>query len=144
MRTLLGNLQHHEFEPPQLVRYEKSEQFHLHYDWFEQSSPGLSKPYNRLASIFAYLGDECTGGETYFPHIPAVSSGLGQDKFLKGDDNSLAIKPVRGNAIFWVNLHPNGTGDERVLHAGLPVRSGVKFGLNLWSHYDPKSPMAGD
>ncbi|KAI0477205.1 hypothetical protein GGR56DRAFT_673619 [Xylariaceae sp. FL0804] len=48
------------------------------------------------------------------------------------EDGGLAVKPIRGNALFWINLHANGTGDERTRHAGLPPTAGVKTALNIW------------
>jgi prolyl 4-hydroxylase len=38
----------------------------------------------------------------------------------------------KGSAIFWINLHRNGTGDERVMHAGLPLKGGRKTAMNIW------------
>jgi prolyl 4-hydroxylase len=48
------------------------------------------------------------------------------------EDGGVAFRPVPGNALVWVNLLPDGTGDGRVVHAGLPIADGVKFGLNIW------------
>lgn len=39
-----------------------------------------------------------------------------------------AIFPEKGSAIFWLNLHANGTGDVRTKHAGCPVLVGSKWG----------------
>jgi len=47
-------------------------------------------------------------------------------------DGGLAFRPVAGNALFWVNLHANGTGDARTRHAGLPVVAGRKTAMNIW------------
>jgi prolyl 4-hydroxylase len=43
------------------------------------------------------------------------------------------FKPVKRAAVFWENFHMNGTGHIGVYHAGLPVKDGVKVGLNIWS-----------
>jgi prolyl 4-hydroxylase len=48
------------------------------------------------------------------------------------ENGGLAFRPVAGNAIFWVNLHANGTGDERTNHAGLPLGKGRKTAMNIW------------
>jgi len=50
-----------------------------------------------------------------------------------GDDTGVTFKPIKGNAIFWENLGPDGRGYEQTFHAGLPVKSGTKVGLNIWS-----------
>jgi prolyl 4-hydroxylase len=45
------------------------------------------------------------------------------------------FKVVPGNAVYWENFMADGTGRgyEETWHAGLPVRKGVKVGLNIWS-----------
>lgn len=49
----------------------------------------------------------------------------------------VTFKPVVGSVVFWKNLLPDGQGDERTLHAGLPLTSGKKVGLNIWTRDDP-------
>jgi hypothetical protein len=46
------------------------------------------------------------------------------------------FKPRKGRGVFWVNLHESGFGDQRVRHAGLPVREGQKVGMNIWVKRD--------
>ena len=48
------------------------------------------------------------------------------------EDGGLAFRPIAGNAVFWFNLHANGTGDMRTRHAGLPLESGRKTAMNIW------------
>ena len=88
-----------------------------------------------LAEVrFAILENDCEGGETHFPYIKAISpqdrrprspepGGNGEVPWREHEDGGLAFLPIKGNAIFWVNLHANFTGDRRVMHSGLPVRS---------------------
>lgn len=140
-----------EMGPPQLVRYTASQRFNIHHDWYDTPQwayDGSRRKFNRVASFFATLQDNCTDGETYFPYIgdrPAslgdVGSGVsvGSRRWEASDpywrqheDGGLAFRPVRGNAVFWVNLHANGTGDERTMHAGLPVGTGLKTAMNVW------------
>ncbi|KAE9573622.1 hypothetical protein CGMCC3_g10373 [Colletotrichum fructicola] len=127
-----------EMGPPQLVRYTAGQRFNVHHDWYDTFQPdragGRDRRWNRVASFFAILEDECVGGETWFPKVEAVAP---QDKAKDGpwrrlEKGGLAFKPVRGNAVFWVNLHANGTGDERVVHAGLPLAEGLKTAMNIW------------
>jgi prolyl 4-hydroxylase len=150
MKSLLGNIQHIETEPIQVVKYEPSERFHMHMDWFDKPRNVTHNPtvpersYNRLGSIFAYLNDDCTGGETYFPEVKGVSSSADGNKFSRTESGQgLLVRPKRGNAVFWNNLLPNGTGDPRVAHAGLPVHRGRKIGMNLFSYYYYDSPLLG-
>ncbi len=61
-------------------------------------------------------------------------SGDGGDRGLE-DYVGATFKVVPGNAVFWENFQPDGTGTgwEESWHAGLPVKKGVKVGLNVWS-----------
>jgi prolyl 4-hydroxylase len=112
-----------------------------------------SRTWNRVASFFAILQDNCTEGETHFPFVkgivpqsprgePAWRGGL-EDQIQRNqtelkplwreqEKGGLAFRPVAGNAIFWVNLYPKGTGDPRTNHAGLPLGEGLKTAMNIW------------
>ncbi|KAE9372642.1 hypothetical protein N431DRAFT_457343 [Stipitochalara longipes BDJ] len=150
MKSFLGNLQHIDLEPLQLVRYDGGEQFRLHQDWLDIpknetfNAKHKIRPYNRFITGLAYLYDNCTGGETWFPHIKGVSLDADGEKFSRTESGEeLLFKPRRGNAVFWNNLHMNGTGDFRALHAGLPVKSGTKIAMNLFSLWYLDSPIVG-
>ncbi|KAK4156139.1 hypothetical protein C8A00DRAFT_12891 [Chaetomidium leptoderma] len=156
-RTFLGTMMRDgwdEMGPPQLVRYSSGQRFNVHHDWFNNpqwASDGSHRRWNRLASFFAILQDNCTGGETHFPFAKVITptSPRGETIWKGGivktsedevvrplwrehEDGGLAFRPVAGNAIFWVNLHANGTGDTRTNHAGLPLDSGQKTAMNIW------------
>lgn len=101
--------------------------------------------FNRWGSFFVYLDEEAEGGETWFPHIEARAPNLSsqsQDSESEGEKTKWAknieegrgtnFLPRKGNALFWVNLHGNGTGDERVVHAGRELKGGRKTAMNLW------------
>lgn len=150
MKGLLGNMQHIDTEPIQVVKYEGGEKYSVHVDWSETPLNRTFNPdrpyrsYNRLGTVFAYLEDDCTGGETYFPDIKGVAPTADGSKYSRTDTGmGLLVKPRKGNAVFWNNLHPDGSGDVRVAHAGLPVTSGTKIGINLFSWYYFDSPMFG-
>lgn len=70
------------------------------------------------------------GGETWFPDIEV--NGEGEGKWRMYEEGGTAFRPVKGNAVFWVNLYGNGTGDRRMRHAGLPLMEGVKTAMNIW------------
>jgi prolyl 4-hydroxylase len=46
---------------------------------------------------------------------------------------SVEVLPKVGTAIFWFNLDTSGEVDRRTLHAGAPVSSGTKVGMNIWT-----------
>ncbi|KAI1344457.1 hypothetical protein F5Y15DRAFT_424601 [Xylariaceae sp. FL0016] len=130
-----------DFQPPQLVRYAEGQQFKVHADWFDV--PQARQPdaaagtggaaWNRPASFLAVLEDDCTAGETWFPSLPVPEGSRDKRRVWRAhEDGGLAFPPVKGNALFWVNLFANGTGDDRTRHAGLPPTSGMKTAMNIW------------
>jgi prolyl 4-hydroxylase len=131
---------------PQLVRYNKGQKYNLHHDWLREPQAafdGSPRSFNRVASFFVILQDNCTGGETWFPFIKAISPQpreMDQGRLWhEHEDGGIAFKPAAGNGIFWVNLFANGTGDTRTVHAGLPLSGGLKTAMNIWPrqyHYN--------
>lgn len=136
-------LSYFDIEPLQLVRYGPSEYYHAHVDWFDtlhrENKGWNSRLYNRGASFFLYLKDDCVGGGTHFPHIAIVikktHSGALQH-LMTSAEGGISFEPRKGNGLFWVNLQPGGMGDDRLLHAGLPVKQGTKIGMNIWVKRD--------
>lgn len=93
-----------------------------------------------------YVDAQCEGGGTEFPRLamPDIQKGRWCDflecKTTDDDTNNgkktkmgITFKPIAGNAVYWENLRPDGRGYEETWHAGLPVMSGSKIGLNIWS-----------
>jgi prolyl 4-hydroxylase len=118
-------------EALQVVRYEQSQEFTAHFDWRGNS------PNDRETSFFGVLEADCENCGTQFPNL--MANWPAEDNrwcnLVDCEENAmLTFKAVSGSALFWKNLHPNGTGDERTLHAGLPVGNGTKYGLNIWTH----------
>ncbi|KAF2499807.1 hypothetical protein BU16DRAFT_524252 [Lophium mytilinum] len=114
-------------------RYTQNGHYRHHYDW------GTSSPSSgRVSSFMVYLEANCTGGGTNFPRLtmPAHKKWC---EFVecspKHDYDGVTFKPVKGNAVFWENFRADGTGYKQSWHAGLPVLSGRKIGLNIWSWY---------
>lgn len=101
-----------------MVRYEKGQQYKVHHD-------GIWRP----MTVFIYLNDVAPGdeGETYFPNL------------------DVKIVPRKGTAVMW----PNTAGrqefeDTRVMHAGLPPLSGIKYGVNCFFNQAPKRLLPED
>ena len=133
-------------EPLQLVKYAPTEHYHFHTDWFTSAahaSPEVGG--NRVTSFFVYVHVEegTVGGGTNFPRVDAPPGGEGwwcSEGIVDCDEEwerGVTFRPVEGNAVFWANLDEDGRGDERVLHAGLPVVSGGKVGMNIWTREGP-------
>lgn len=106
---------------------------------------GSGRKFNRVASFFVFLRDNCTEGYTYFPRVqPAHDSAeapvdldtIYDGKVARGEsdgeEKGVKFKPIQGNALFWINVDEKGQGDRRLIHAGLPVGQGEKIGLNIW------------
>ena len=107
----ITGIENEKFEPWQLSKYQKGDRFDFHLDcgsWKEHPSGEREK------TVLLYLNSPIKGGETYF-------RGL-----------NLLIKPVQGRLVIWDNLLPNGNCNHAMIHAGLPVKSGVKITLNTW------------
>jgi prolyl 4-hydroxylase len=133
-------------EPLQLVKYGPGQHFHFHTDWFTSSAHTTpDHGGNRLSSFFAYVrvDNRTTGGGTNFPMLNAPTDERWCERgYVDCDEEwekGLTFRPVEGNAVFWRNLLENGRGDERTLHAGLPVTSGGKIGMNIWTRQGPVS-----
>jgi prolyl 4-hydroxylase len=130
-------------EPVQLVKYSRGEHYHFHTDWYTSPTHATSAlGGNRLSSFFAYVAAEnITGGGTNFPMLDAPHDARWCE-FVDCDEpweNGVTFRPVVGSAVFWHNLHEDGMGDQRNLHAGLPVTSGWKIGMNIWTRQGPLS-----
>ncbi|KAI1327641.1 2OG-Fe(II) oxygenase superfamily protein [Xylariaceae sp. FL0255] len=131
-------------EPLQLVKYNKGEHYHFHTDWFTNTATHASSALggNRLSSFFVYVhAANVTGGGTNFPMV-APPHDKRWCAFVDCDEpweRGVTFRPIVGNAVFWSNLLDDGEGDQRTLHAGLPLTSGEKLGMNIWTRQGPLS-----
>ena len=100
----------------QVLRYGVGAEYKPHYDYFDPEQPGtpliLRRGGQRVASLVCYLNTPPGGGETVFPDV------------------SLAVAPVRGNAVFFSYDRPHPT--TRSLHGGAPVLEGEKWVATKW------------
>ena len=78
-----------------------------------------------------YLTTPDEGGETVFPQgSPKVEGPEWSECAKKG----LAVKSVRGNALLFYSLHPDGKEDPRSLHGSCPTLRGTKYSATKWIH----------
>ncbi|KAF2200128.1 hypothetical protein GQ43DRAFT_397153 [Delitschia confertaspora ATCC 74209] len=114
-------------------RYTLNGHYRHHYDY----NPAVSSS-GRISSFMVYLEANCTGGGTNFPRLK-VPKEAAWCEFLECEElagvEGITFKPIKGNAVYWENLRADGSGYKEVWHAGLPVLSGTKIGLNIWSWY---------
>lgn len=99
-------------ESMQLVHYQPGQQYEAHFDW-QASAAGT-----RFATVLIYLNSPPDGGWTAFPRA--------------NTPEPLLVQPVKGTAVLFYNMLPNGNADVYSVHAALPTRTGEKWLANLW------------
>lgn len=107
----------------QILNYKPGGEYQPHFDYFNPQRPGearqLSVGGQRIATLVIYLNTPEAGGATAFPRV------------------GLEVAPVKGNAVYFNYLLPDGKLDDRTLHAGLPVTSGEKWIATKWLRERP-------
>lgn len=133
--NIQGFLPSSRIENPQVTHYEKGQEFKYHFDWSADSAGRIN---NREATIFGILDVDCRNCGTHFPHLAWdwTTKDPSWCTFFECGNTTLLSRPVAGSALYWRNMHANGTGDERTLHAGLPIPDGFKTGVNIWTRVD--------
>ncbi|KXH53738.1 2OG-Fe(II)oxygenase [Colletotrichum salicis] len=113
-------------EDLQVTRYLEGQQYTNHYDWAANPA-ARNQTTNRETTFFAVLDVDCASCGTRFPKI-SVDWGVEDERWCNLVDcaaqTELTVRAVAGSAVFWRNLHSDGTGDARTLHAGLPAVGG--------------------
>lgn len=106
-------------------RYLVGQEFKHHFDYFVASheywDDERRRGGQRSWTAMGYLNTTEDGGETQFPRI------------------DLTIPPQAGVLLIWNNMMPDGRPNTRTLHAGMPVRRGVKYVLTRWYRAHPWS-----
>jgi len=115
---LLGGIPMENAEPMQVLRYEEGQFYKTHHD---QNSPRASAWGPRMFTVFMYVGEGYTGGETNFPKL------------------NLTVGAKKGAACIWTSVLDSDPfqRDDRTDHQSLPVESGIKYGVNYWVHMYP-------
>lgn len=131
-----GFAPNHTMEELAVLKYAAGGSFTTHYDW-HRAAP---QPVDRRTSFFATLAAsaDIEGGATWFPLVERPAWSIlrpwCQGGWLDcGYESGLAVRPVPGNALFWVNFREDGSGHEETAHGGQPVLRGSKIGLNIWT-----------
>ncbi len=109
-------------EDMQVVHYDVGQKYDPHHDW----GIGADEK-SRVLTLLIYLTDQegpDAGGETSFPK--------GVDRMGQG----FKVHPKKGAAVLFYDLLEDGNGDDRSMHAALPVKSGIKYAANIWV-WDP-------
>ncbi|KAH7632018.1 hypothetical protein B0T09DRAFT_113185 [Sordaria sp. MPI-SDFR-AT-0083] len=128
-------------------RYRPGGHYNHHFDW--SSNRG---GWGRVSSFMVWVDDgdgSLVGGGTEFPRMkrrkdsrwcafvecPEKTADRGDEQGQAPDGLGVTFKVIPGNAVYWENFRSDGTGRgwDESWHAGLPVKKGVKVGLNIWS-----------
>jgi prolyl 4-hydroxylase len=110
------NLPFENAEDLQVVKYEQGNYYKEHHDSFPfYEANFLSQGGHRVLTTLIYLNDDFEAGETRFVNL---------------DKN---IKPHKNSAIVFHSLDSeNKRCHPKALHAGLPIKSGIKYIANVW------------
>ena len=122
-----------DFQPMVVQNYGTAGQYRDHFDWYNDAHAVGG---NVASTFFVYIYANCTGGGTNFPRlIPPEDEKWCE--FIDCDrpvDDGITFLPIMGNAVYWENINmQTGVGHPKTLHAGMPVTSGNKMGLNMWT-----------
>ncbi|XP_023158198.1 uncharacterized protein [Zea mays] len=127
-------------ESLQVLRYETGQKYDAHFDYFHDRN-NLKLGGQRVATVLMYLTDVNKGGETVFPNAEERIACF-QGSHLQYKDETwsecsrsgLAVKPKKGDALLFFNLHVNATADTGSLHGSCPVIEGEKWSATKWIH----------
>ena len=106
-----------------VLHYAPGERMTPHYDFVDPRTPSyaheIDRNGQRVLTFLVYLNEDYPGGETDFPQL------------------NVRYKGQRGDGLYFINAHPTGEPDVRMLHAGLPPLSGEKWLLSQFVRSHP-------
>lgn len=120
-------------ESLQVLRYETGQKYDAHFDYFHDRN-NLKRGGQRVATVLMYLTDVNKGGETVFPNAEGSHLQYKDETWSECSRSGLAVKPKKGDALLFFNLHVNATADTGSLHGSCPVIEGEKWSATKWIH----------
>ena len=91
---------------------------------------------NRLATVFFYLNNVSSGGETNFPRAASARwpDGAPTPRDYFDCSQGLSVYPAEGKVIIFYSMLPSGEMDELSLHGGCDVlkETETKYSANFW------------
>ncbi|KAF8093285.1 hypothetical protein N665_0385s0032 [Sinapis alba] len=125
-------------EDLQVLRYEYGQKYDAHFDYFHDKV-NIARGGHRIATVLMYLSNVTKGGETVFPDAVESSRrklSVNKDDLSDCAKKGIAVKPRKGDALLFFNLHEDATPDTLSLHGGCPVIEGEKWSATKWIHVD--------
>ncbi|KAJ0249661.1 Prolyl 4-hydroxylase 2 [Hirschfeldia incana] len=125
-------------EDLQVLRYEHGQKYDAHFDYFHDKV-NIARGGHRIATVLMYLSNVTKGGETVFPNAVESSRrklSVNKDDLSDCAKKGIAVKPRKGDALLFFNLHEDATPDTLSLHGGCPVIEGEKWSATKWIHVD--------
>ncbi|XP_042496529.1 probable prolyl 4-hydroxylase 7 [Macadamia integrifolia] len=120
-------------ESMQILHYEHGQKYEAHFDYFhDKANQELGG--HRVATVLMYLSNVEKGGETVLPNSEAKMAQPKDDSWSDCAKNGYAVKPKKGDALLFFNLHPDATTDPSSLHGSCPVIEGEKWSATKWIH----------
>ena len=107
-----------------VLRYQEGQYYHKHLDTNEEIP--------RAATFFTWLEDldpPAKGAWTSWPMANGRKRGF---ECVTG----LRARPVRGAAVLFYDMNPDGSVDPSSAHAGCPPVDGVKWAMTKWLQID--------
>lgn len=96
-------------EPLNILRYNVGQQYRAHHD-----GRGSGDGTTRIMTALIWLNEQFEGGETEFPNL------------------NIRVRGGVGDMLVFRNVYGDGSQDDRLIHAGLPVSNGVKWMASRW------------
>ncbi|GMI98193.1 hypothetical protein like AT3G28480 [Hibiscus trionum] len=120
-------------ESMQILHYEPGQKYDPHFDYLLDNA-NLMLGGLRIATVLMYLSDVESGGETVFPESEVKLTQLKDESWSDCARNGYAVKPRKGDALLFFNLHLDATPDSDSLHGSCPVIKGEKWSATKWIH----------
>lgn len=121
----------------QILNYHDGQKYEPHFDYFhDQLNANPEHGGQRVVTILMYLTTvvDGAGGETVFPNADKKVSG---PEWSECAQRGLAVKAVRGDALMFYSLKPDGSTDQSSLHGSCPTVGGNKWSATKWIHVGP-------
>eukprot|EP00892_Ulva_mutabilis_P009230 jgi/Ulvmu1/667/UM010_0038.1 len=117
-------------EAMQILHYHSGQEYQPHHDFFGDSyNVGKGTGGQRAATVLMYLTTPEEGGETVFPEAERSVEGLEWSECAR---QGLAVKAVRGDAVMFFSLRPDGSEDDASLHGSCATTRGDKWSATKW------------